>query len=112
VEANIPDMAFEDYNIMHQKVLEGEVRLFPVDAKAHNGDDDNEYVIISEGRSQVVSEEDRKALERGGGHGPSLFHVDKNFPKEELARAPATKMPAGDAGALAAIDKAGATPTR
>jgi hypothetical protein len=52
----------DDYRILHQNILDGEVLLIPVDAEKYDGDDDDQETKTGEGCSQVVPEVVRMAL--------------------------------------------------
>jgi hypothetical protein len=71
---------------LYQKILDGKVLLFQVDAEEYDGDDDGQETKNGEGCSQVVLEVDRKVLERSGGYGPPLLHVVQDPPRRHPRR--------------------------
>jgi hypothetical protein len=90
----------EDNRILHQKIIDGGILLFPMDAEDYEEDDDDQETNHEEECSQVVSGVDRKALGRSGSHGAS--------PKEPPETAQATREPMGDTDVWAALGTTGA----
>jgi hypothetical protein len=46
----------EDYRVLHQEIIDGDMLFFPVDAAEYDEDDDNQETNTGKGCSQVMSE--------------------------------------------------------